>query len=128
MPFFKKNRFNANLFDFTDNASYWVIQYLQKIYAEDSKDVILSIINHNIEHKNINEIDYSTYIQLIKLLELLDIETFNKVKATELLKHKYSMDFILSLYKNNEIYKNTKLVRISIDSLLRYKIIESYKT
>lgn len=120
--------YNANLFDFTDNASYWVIQYLQKIYAEDTKDVILSIINHNIEHKNINEIDYSTYIQLIKLLELLDIETFNKVKATELLKHKYSMDFILSLYKNNEIYKNTKLVRISIDSLLRYKIIESYKT
>jgi len=121
-PFYKKGIFN-----FTDNASYWVVQYLQKIYAEETKNKIVEIINSNIENIKINEINYSTYMQLIKLLELFDIETFNKIKSIKLLQHKYSMDFILSLYKNNEIYKNKELVKASINFLLRYKIEESYK-
>ena len=122
VPFCKENIFN-----FTDNASYWVVQYLQKIYADDTKDIIVEIVNNNIENTDINNIAYSTYIQIIQLLGLFDIETLNKVKLIKLLKHKYSMDFILSLYKNSQIYKNKDLVKASIISLLRYKVYESYK-
>ena len=52
-PFYKKGIFN-----FTDNASYWVVQYLQKIYAEETKNKIVEIINSNIENIKINEINY----------------------------------------------------------------------
>ena len=33
------------LLNFTDDASYWVIQYLERIYSSNTKDIIIEITN-----------------------------------------------------------------------------------
>lgn len=124
--------YNAKVLNFNDEASYFVIQYLQRVYSKgknnfEIKKIIINVINENMERYDINEIDGSAYRQLIKLLELFDIETFNNVNTKKIIDHVNSIEFVISLFKNNEICKNKDLVTASIKSILNYIITGKYR-
>jgi len=110
------------LLNFTDNASYWVIQYLDRIYDSNTKDIIIEIINENIKKIEINDIHYSTYYQLTKLLDKFEIIDLNKIDYTKLLKHKHAIELVKKIYKKEQIVEYEDLIKATISTLLTYDI------
>ena len=94
MPFQKEG-----LLNFTDDASYWVIQYLERIYSSNTKDIIIEIINENFKEIGIEDIHYSTYYQLTKLLDKFELPDLNKIDYVKLLKHKQAIELVKNIYK-----------------------------
>ena len=97
MPFQKEG-----LLNFTDDASYWVIQYLERIYDSNTKDIIIEIINENIKEIEIDDIHYSTYYQLTELLDRFDIIDLNRIDYTKILKHKHAIELVKIYIKKNK--------------------------
>lgn len=110
------------LLSFTDDASYWVIQYLERIYNPNNKDIILEIINENIKGIEINDIHYSTYYQLTKLLDRFEIIDLNKIDYTKLLKHKHAIELVKKIYKKEQIIEYEDLIKATISTLLTYEL------
>lgn len=110
------------LLNFTDNASYWVMQYLERIYGSNTKDIIIEIINKNIKKIEINDIHYSTYYQLTKLLAKFEIIDLNKIDYTKLLKHKHAIELVKKIYKKEQIVEYEDLIKATISTLLTYDI------
>lgn len=110
------------LLNFTDNASYWVIQYLERMYASNTKDIIIEIINENIKEIEINDIHYSTYYQLTELLDRFDIIDLNKIDYTKILKHKQAIELIKNIYKKEQIIEHEDLIKATISTLLTYDV------
>ena len=104
IPFQKEN-----LLNFTDEASYWVVQYLERIYCTDTKDTILKIIDENIKLVEIQDISHSTYYQLVKLLDKFDIVDLNKIDYCKLLKHNHSIELVKNIYKKEYLGVNSTL-------------------
>lgn len=123
VPFYKEG-----IFSLTDNASYWVVQYLQRVYDKYTKDIILGIINQSVEKCEANDIDYSTYYQLVKLIDLFEITDIININYIKLLEHKNSIELVKHLYKKTDIVKYKDIVLATINSLLKYEVkTSSYK-
>lgn len=110
------------LLNFTDNASYWVIQYLERIYDSNTKDIIIEIINENIKEIEINDIHYSTYYKLTELLDRFEIIDLNKIDYIKLLKHKHAIELVKKLYAKERIIENEDLIKTTISVLLTYEV------
>lgn len=110
------------LLSFTDGASYWIIQYLERIYSSKNKDIILEIINENIKRIEIDDIHYSTYFQLTKLLDKFEIADLHKIDYIKLLKHKHAIELVKNIYKKEQIIEYENLIKATISTLLEYKI------
>ena len=82
------------MFDFTDDSSFWAVQYLERIYSVNTKNTILEIINENIKNNKIDDIHYSTYYQLVKLLDKFELPDLNKIDYVKLLKHKQAIELV----------------------------------
>lgn len=117
VPFRKES-----MFDFTDGSSYWAIQYLERIYSKNTKDTILEIINENIKNNKIDDIHYSTYYQLVKLLDKFELPDLNKIDYVKLLKHKQAIELVKNIYKKEQIIEYENLIKATISTLLEYKI------
>lgn len=117
IPFHKEG-----LLDFADDASYWVIQYLERVYNSDTKFIIIDIINESINKIEINDIHYSTYYQLTKLLDKFEIIDLNKIDYTKLLKHKHAIELVKKIYAKEQIIENENLIKATISALLTYEI------
>lgn len=110
------------LLSFTDDASYWVIQYLERIYDSNTKDIIIEIINENIKEIEIDDIHYSTYYQLTELLDRFDIIDLNRIDYTKILKHKHAIELVKNIYKKEQIVEYEDLIKATISTLLTYKL------
>ena len=110
------------MFDFTDDSSYWAIQYLERIYSVNTKNTILEIINENIKNNKIDDIHYSTYYQLVKLLDKFELPDLNKIDYVQLLKHKQAIELVKNIYKKEQIIEYDNLIKATISTLLEYKI------
>ena len=110
------------MFDFTDDSSYWAIQYLERIYSVNTKNTILEIINENIKNNKIDDIHYSTYYQLVKLLDKFGLPDLNKIDYVKLLKHKQAIELVKNIYKKEQIIEYENLIKATISTLLEYKI------
>ena len=110
------------MFDFTDDSSYWAIQYLERIYSVNTKNTILEIINENIKNNKIDDIHYSTYYQLVKLLDKFELPDLNKIDCVKLLKHQQAIELVKNIYKKEQIIEYDNLIKATISTLLEYKI------
>lgn len=110
------------MFDFTDDSSYWAIQYLERIYSVNTKNTILEIINENIKNNKIDDIHYSTYYQLVKLLDKFELPDLNKIDYVKILKHKQAIELVKNIYKKEQIIEYDNLIKATISTLLEYKI------
>ena len=113
------------LLNFTVNASYWVMQYLGRIYNSNNKNIILEIVNKNIKEIKINDIHYSTYYQLTNLLDKFDITDLNKIDYIKLLKHKHAIELVKSMYKKEQIIEYEDLIKATVSTLLTYEVKSS---
>ena len=110
------------LLNFTDDASYWVIQYLERIYSSNTKDIIIEIINENFKEIGIEDIHYSTYYQLTKLLDKFELPDLNKIDYVKLLKHKQAIELVKNIYKKKQIIEYEGLIKATISTLLTYEV------
>ena len=53
--------YKEQVFNFTDDASFWIIQYLIKVFSDNTKDIIIDIVNQCINECEIDSIDYAPY-------------------------------------------------------------------
>lgn len=121
-PIFLEPFNKENMFDFTDKSSYWAIQYLDRIYNENTKDTILEIINENIKNNRIEDIHGSTYYQLVKLLDKFDLADLNKLDFNKLLTHNQSIELVKKIYEKEHIIEYKNLIKSTIAVLLKYQI------
>lgn len=116
-PFYKEKVFN-----FSDEASFWVVQYLIKVFSDNTKDLIIDIIDNCLSECEINTINYATYYQITKLIDLFVVQDISKINYKKLLNHERAIELIEILLKKTEIINDKKLTKAIINALLRYRI------
>lgn len=119
LPYFYKE----NVFDFTDQSSYYAIRYLITIFNSKNKTLIINIINKTISHNKINKIKWRTYLELIELIKLIGIQDLYKLNYKKLFKHQDSIlltQFVLEQHIN---YKYIDLYKLAIINILKYRKI-----
>ena len=94
MPFYKEQVFN-----FSDEASFWIIQYLIKVFSNNTENLIISIVNQCIHNCEITKKNYK-----------------------KLLDHRLSIELIKILLKKSEIMNDKELTKMLLNTLLRYRV------
>lgn len=123
-PIFLKPLFENNVLTFNDGGTSMIIKYLLTVFNDDTKELIIQIINKNIAEKTIE--NNRTHI-IIKLLERFNFDELeNKIKNIDYLFELpdaiYLCEYLLS---KDEILSTQFLYKKCIECLIKYKLVEN---